>query len=325
MRYLIAIIGAVIIVLRSIFPKIIFDTTSLSIFIVIVFTLLFPELSKFLSKVKKIKAGEFELELDNLVKRAEEIEAKTEKIHPTNANEINQPSLIDLNQNQVNNPTTLLIEIAIKIEKVLNSLTNSLSITKSKIPFSRIQQIDLLTKENIIDRQISSIFKDFWQIRNKVIHGHNSNISDNEIFRIIDLGYKILDLLENEKNSITIKNGFEFENIVSEALTEIGVNFSSQQAGKDTGYDFHFVDKLNKNYLIEVKYWNYNIDRSVINQVARLVEIYKSDLILISNIELSNLAYEELQNIQKTLDNKIHIVIGNNKESIKSQLEIILK
>ena len=67
------------------------------------------------------------------------------------------------------------------------------------------------------------------------------------------------------------------------------------------------------------------MDKSVINQILRIIDVYKSDLILISNVELSNQAYEYLQLKQQTIDNKIYIVIGNTREVIKSQLEKILK
>ena len=324
MRYVIAIIGILIIVMRNVFPKFVFDNTSLSIFVVVVVTLLFPELSKFLSKVKRIKAGGIELELDTLTKKTEKIEEKIEKVKvPMNL--VKQEfSEIKLSEGEKNNPQVLLINIAIKIEKVLNSLSEPLTITKGKIPFSRKLQIELLTKEGIVNKQISSLFIDFWAIRNKVIHGHNLNISETEMYRIIDLGYKLLNLLKNEKNSIIVRSGYNYEKVVSEILEDMDVNFSAQQSGKDIGYDFFLTNNSKNNFLIEIKYWIYNLDKSVINQIIRIIEVYKTDLILISNIELSNQAYEYLQIKQQTISNKVYVIIGNTREVIKSQLENIL-
>ena len=81
--------------------------------------------------------------------------------------------------------------MAIEIESVIRELAK-----KNHINFgSTMKLANELSEKKVINEEILPIFKDFWNIRNMVVHGLHEKINENTIYELTYLGFRILNLL----------------------------------------------------------------------------------------------------------------------------------
>lgn len=84
-----------------------------------------------------------------------------------------------------------LLIVAIEIESIVRKLAK-----KASIDFgSTTRLVNELSKRKIIDEKIVPIFKDFWNIRNRIVHDPSEKISENIIYELTYLGLRVLNLL----------------------------------------------------------------------------------------------------------------------------------
>jgi len=89
-------------------------------------------------------------------------------------------------------------ELIIEIKSIVRKLAE-----KARIEFGSTTKLVIeLSKRKIIDEKILPIFKDFWNIRNIIVHGSSEKVSENIIYELTYLGYRILTLLSLTKDSI---------------------------------------------------------------------------------------------------------------------------
>ena len=52
-----------------------------------------------------------------------------------------------------------------------------------------------MVSEKILSKDILASFKDFWLIRNQVVHGTHFELSERQLYELVEIGVRILKLL----------------------------------------------------------------------------------------------------------------------------------
>lgn len=211
MKYIITILGLTIIVLRTIGIDV--DLTSIGVYIFISFILLIKDFDG-LKKVSGFGLNvEFDKELKQLAKDTEKLEEQTQEKNISKG--LNGPPNVDhfekkddyfdeeeyIIQIDSKNPKLTLINIAIEIERNLKGILIRHFNHQSTRPVSA-QQIANQVFSNLEDKETyTRIFREFWTLRNKVIHG-DKEIEEDKIISLIDSGLRILKILKIIDNNL---------------------------------------------------------------------------------------------------------------------------
>jgi len=212
-KAIIIIICIGIVVVRIIYPDLNFDWISFSLILIAALLIFSSDLKEYTERVKKLKVGDLEIELEERIK---ELAIKTDETLEEKSETIKKPPSIsgppwmkdskeqlrDKISEMIDIPEAALVLIAIEIEKELRAIFEKADFGDMKIPMSPIRQINLLNEKGIIDVETKDIFQQFWQIRNKVVHGHSLQLSEKQRIEIIEIGLKVLKLLEIAKNDL---------------------------------------------------------------------------------------------------------------------------
>ena len=202
-----------IVVARIIYPELNFDWISFSLILIAAVLTFSSDLKFYTERIKKLKVGDLEIELEERIK---ELAMKTDETLEEKSENIQKPPSIsgppwmkdskeklrDKISEMIDKPEAALVLIAIEIEKELRAIFEKANFGNTKIPMSPIRQINLLHEKGIVDIETKDIFQQFWQIRNKVVHGHSLNLFEKQRVEIIEIGLKVLKLLEMAKNDI---------------------------------------------------------------------------------------------------------------------------
>jgi uncharacterized protein YutE (UPF0331/DUF86 family) len=197
-RYSLVLICFALIILRILIPNINFDQLSLYLLIIATVLLLFPYINDWISNIKKIKIGNYEIEIGNAVNK---LDRDTSRLEESIKEEKKYPELSydfkKLLAGASADPRGALLIVAIEIESIVRKLAE-----KAHIEFGSTTKLVIeLSKRKIIDEKILPIFKDFWNIRNRIVHGPSEKVSENIIYELTYLGYRILTLLSLTKDS----------------------------------------------------------------------------------------------------------------------------
>lgn len=191
-RYLIIVICFLLVGLRILIPKINFDLLSIYLLIIAAVLLLFPYINEWISNIRKLKIGNYEIEIGNAVSK---LEKETSNFEESIKDRKKYPELPEnfkkLLADASADPRGALLIVAIEIESVIRELAK-----KNHINFgSTMKLANELSEKKVINEEILPIFKDFWNIRNMVVHGLHERINENTIYELTYLGFRILNLL----------------------------------------------------------------------------------------------------------------------------------
>ncbi len=200
MKYVVIAICAVIIVVRSLWPEVRFDNISLILLIVAAFPFLLSEFRGVLGRVKKVKVGDFEVEL---AEKLNALAGKTEAVELSVSQEDRQP--LDVEQPRDDNvaswlvaagsdPRASLVLLAVEIEKTVCDLAVAADIPESRRPLLS-RHISVLAQRGVLNQQIVPLFREFWAIRNLVVHGQHFELSEGKLYELLELGIRIVRLL----------------------------------------------------------------------------------------------------------------------------------
>lgn len=199
MRYIVAAICVGLIGVRAVWPEVRFDNISLTLLIVAALATLLPELRVALQRVKKVKFGDFEVELAEKLKA---LASGTEEVESSVAQQDRQPLAVEPSYSNVESwlaaaatsPRASLVLLAIEIEKAVRDLAMAAKIPEAKRPLLT-RHIGILAKRGVIDERIVPLFRDFWAIRNSVVHGQHFELSEGKLYELLELGLRIVRLL----------------------------------------------------------------------------------------------------------------------------------
>lgn len=201
-----------IIFLKMIVKDISFDNTSLYLLIIVVVVIILPDIKDFLLRIRKFKKGDFELELgETITQFKEKVEEAEETIEENPAPKADYTKFDDDIVNKLasaaNNPRGTLLVIAAEIEQRIRHLASEADIVVGDRHIPSTKLLIELEKREVISRNIYPLFKEFWNIRNKVAHGHSDKIIDSRLYEFAELGVRLLSLLPTSvKKTITYNN-----------------------------------------------------------------------------------------------------------------------
>lgn len=218
MKYVIFIIGLILIALRTFGLQI--DIMSIGLFVIISIIASLKNLnsiSEFSGFGIKLK---FNKEVKELNSKAEKIvnEIYTEDKQDKSLNGKEQEKLplqgdpLDHHEEASNyfdvftykpdlsNPKTALIEVAIEIERKLKTVSRGVLGKENKYPISPKRIINELNERKIIDSDTIFVFDKFWNLRNQVVHGIDTEYTNSQILSLVDSGMKIITILNSIDN-----------------------------------------------------------------------------------------------------------------------------
>jgi uncharacterized protein YutE (UPF0331/DUF86 family) len=214
MRYLISVVCVAIIVLRALFPDIHFDSTSLTLLIISIVIMLFPEMQELISRIRKLRIGQFEVEISEKLKDlAERTTDAEEKVGLQEEKQYEyfgySAESIDKVIQASKDPRGALLILAVEIERTVRKIAKISELPEAEGSYPLRKLITIMADRNIIDPNVVPIFRDFWSIRNLVVHGQHYELSEGKIFELVDLGLRVIKLLDRRP----IRNSRDDQNI----------------------------------------------------------------------------------------------------------------
>jgi ribosome-associated translation inhibitor RaiA len=154
-----------------------------------------------LKYIEKIKLGKFEIEFRNLIKRIDaELEKAKESIgereYKLPESTINH--IDEIVREASKDPRAAFLLLSSKIERKVRERFVEAGIEEKDrfIPLSRMIEIGI--RLGVFPKELLPSFRDFWAVRNRVVHGEAFEVEDSVIFSLISLGIEILKLLSIE-------------------------------------------------------------------------------------------------------------------------------
>jgi len=198
---LLALLCVSIVVLRMFYPELRFDSLSRDLLLISLAALLLPEFVKILGRLRKFKWGENELELDEAIdelnRRTKEAEERADlESESFTVDEDFHPDV----QRYLSDPKGGLIAVAADIEARVNELVRETRLNGLRRYISPMRGIELLAKRGAVVADLPALMRDFWALRNQAVHDNRLSFSKNEIYRLVELGVRILELLSLTKN-----------------------------------------------------------------------------------------------------------------------------
>jgi len=201
MRWVVTVICMGIIVVRAVWPELRFDNISVILLVLAAVSALLPELYKHIGKIKKVKIGDVEVELEEKLKKlAGETEAAESAVQDRKGQlvmETTQEDFVIQRLEQAGtDPRAALLLIAIEIERTVRDLAEASDIPHPRRthPVSRL--LAMLADRQVVDERLVGLFRDFWSVRNAVVHGHHFELSEGKLYELIELGMRLLRLLQ---------------------------------------------------------------------------------------------------------------------------------
>ncbi|MBA7498163.1 hypothetical protein ES704_03437 [subsurface metagenome] len=202
--YLIAFFICLIIIARIIWPNINYDDTSFYLTLLAVIILVIPNIGELLSRIKRFKKGDFEIEIESklnyLTEKTEKAEEDIEKLEIAKFEFKSKPYEARKRiMEYTKDPRGGLIAIAVEIESMISELLTYYKLSINVKYLSPIRAIDVLVKKRLVSSELQSLIRDFWVIRNQVVHHSEFLLTNKQLYRLLDLGIRILDLLSYRK------------------------------------------------------------------------------------------------------------------------------
>lgn len=153
-------------------------------------------LESLVKRANKIKVGSLELELDKLNNHTE----KAERFYSMNSSNKYQESdhrdFYNFSHLFGHDVKTNFLAVSLEIEDFLRLIYRSkIKREVGNTPFSVPEIIETLYAENVIERDLLDLLREFWKFRNNIVHAHKYTIQDEEFLAITDIGIRVLRIL----------------------------------------------------------------------------------------------------------------------------------
>ena len=154
MKYFVAILCFALAGVRTLVPSITLDTNSLVLLLVGCLLLLIRNPEQMLSRVKKLKKGDFEVEFDTKLNQLNDATEKAERLVETLNEGAGLPlhirkRLLDASQD----PRATLLILAIEIEQAIQALAEERRIPKGKRYYAPTRMLEVLESDDVLDRK----------------------------------------------------------------------------------------------------------------------------------------------------------------------------
>jgi hypothetical protein len=187
-----------VVVIRFFVPSLKYDADSRDLILIAIVCVLVPDVVSLIARVRKLKFGEHEVELsealDDLASKTEAAEERidTESISSFIKVEVAPGDI----ERYLRDPRGGLIAVAADIEaRATELLRHTATSPASKGYASPVRAVESLARQGVVSAELPALMRAFWSVRNQAIHSPDSSLSQHDIYRLVDLGVRILDLL----------------------------------------------------------------------------------------------------------------------------------
>ncbi len=202
-RHFIILICLTIIIARLIYPNLNFDALSLTLLGVMILIIIIPNPDKIFERAKKIKIGEFEIELEELSKETEKVEKTITEQGLKYAGLGGTKHPFEFEYEISNNLPTEILKISVEIEKTLRDIYEMAFKTREKRPLAVPVLIETLREKKVIDLEITKLLRQFWIFRNNIVHAVRYSVTEKEFLSFADIGIRVLKILKALQNNIS--------------------------------------------------------------------------------------------------------------------------
>lgn len=206
-RYVVAALCLLVIIVRALFPEIVFDAISLALLAIGFVALFIPVPASMLTRTKRLKFGSFEIELEELNAATEKLEEKIV------AKETKSASISGFKQSSeyYYNPATAtrmeIVKLSVEIEGAIRDIHQQAVKSQDKRPIAFNKTSDELLHKGVIDNETHDLIQKFWKIRSLAIHAHDFALNKQELVSFIDIGVRVLKILKTVENNLGNNQG----------------------------------------------------------------------------------------------------------------------
>lgn len=186
-----------IIIFRIIFPETNFDSISLGLLVICIFWICIDDPEQFFSRIRKIKFPFLEMELGSIETRTDKIE-KEMKIKKDisvglsgSAEELEKYSHKEESYFHTN-----ILDLSFGIENSLRKMYQEHFKTTVNQSISVVNLIEILTRESVLNSEISDLLKRFWSVRNEIVHNQSVRVGERNLMYFINIGLRISSILK---------------------------------------------------------------------------------------------------------------------------------
>jgi hypothetical protein len=175
------------------------DQTTVWLLLIALISLFLPQFLDILKQARRLKTGPFEMELDasiqDLRTKTEAAEKAIEQVSPPAPSGVTLPENLSKRIGEsASNPRDLLLAISVEIEQKLKEIANLYKILPQPTAQQVVRQLYEAGKVGI--GEVYEAFHEFWEVRNMLVHGNSYRLSDKYLYETIELGLRVLKLLD---------------------------------------------------------------------------------------------------------------------------------
>lgn len=194
-----------LIAVRWFWPSVPVDTTTLWLVVIAAILFLAPDLKDLTPYIKRIRIGDAELELKEKIEElAPEVQrardAAAAKADPSAPRESAEAAARDIDkvlEESSVDPRAALLLVSSKIEQQLHNRLTEAGVPVGRNP-SAIRSVEIGVREGVFPKEFLNAFRDFWVVRNQVIHSTVFNVSSAYLLSLVSLGTELLKALSNK-------------------------------------------------------------------------------------------------------------------------------
>lgn len=213
-RYLVVALALALLVLRALLPDLRIDEISIALLLLVALVLLVPDLATIVDRLKKLKVGSvIELELGERVRQLDHNAERA--LQDVSAGRLAPPArkspgayllavpddrpdrIAQRIAQSAGDPRTALTVLSIELERALRQLAAKASLDPAQVALTPVPALlDHLLQSNVLPAQIAALYRDFWSLRNQVVHSAGHDVPAGQAYQLIDVGLKLLRLLD---------------------------------------------------------------------------------------------------------------------------------
>ncbi len=204
-RLLVIIVCLALVVVHSIWSQLKFDSINIWLVAIAAVLFLIPSPSVFtpyLQRLKRIKAWQFEAELNELENKVEKAEETLANTPDLEVSKNVSPEVEEVLKEASKDPRAALLLLSSKIDTTVRNRLEE-EYFKSGIAVGRnhstARAIEMGIERGIFPSTALSAYKDFRGIRNEIAHDYGFKVDTDTIFSLISLGTQLLKVLSTEK------------------------------------------------------------------------------------------------------------------------------
>lgn len=200
---------------RIIWPSARIDSTSIWLLVIAAVIILAPELRRLLPYVSEAKIGPVTVKVREIREEIQKVVEETNAVEEAmsqdpefgfpvqTAQEVEDIRTL-LRSNT--DPRQVLVMLSIDLEKKVSDRLKEAAVPAANRPLSLMRMVDLGYKAGIFPEEYLSIIKEFWRVRNAVVHSVEIPIDNATLYSLIDAGLEVLSLLSVEKITKVIES-----------------------------------------------------------------------------------------------------------------------